>query len=91
MNPINSVGSSSPINRVQTSPGVRPESTVTAGQPDRQDTVELSGLQNYLQVLKTNDIRADKVAEIRAQIDAGTYETDEKLEIAADRLLDDLA
>jgi negative regulator of flagellin synthesis FlgM len=36
------------------------------------------------------EIRADRVAEIRAQIAAGVYETDEKLEIALGRLLDEL-
>ncbi len=37
------------------------------------------------------DIRADRVAEIRAQIESGIYETEEKLDIALDRLLDELA
>ena len=36
------------------------------------------------------DIRADRVAEIRHQIEAGTYETSEKLDIAVGRLLDEL-
>ncbi|MFV1966466.1 MAG: flagellar biosynthesis anti-sigma factor FlgM [Pirellulaceae bacterium] len=36
------------------------------------------------------DIRADKVAEIRAQIDSGVYETDDKLDTAVSRLLDEI-
>lgn len=36
------------------------------------------------------DIRADRVAEIRAQIEAGNYETDAKLDIAVGRLLDEI-
>ncbi len=36
------------------------------------------------------DIRADKVASIKAQIAAGTYETDAKLEAAMSRLFDEL-
>jgi len=32
-------------------------------------------------------IRADKVAQIKAQVEDGTYETDEKLAVAIDRLL----
>ena len=36
------------------------------------------------------DVRADKVAEIRAKIDAGAYETDDKLDIAVSRLLDEI-
>ncbi len=37
------------------------------------------------------DIRADRVAEIRHQIEAGTYETEDKLELAVGRLFDELA
>ena len=37
------------------------------------------------------EIRADKVAELKAAIEAGTYETTEKLEGAVDRILDELA
>ena len=36
------------------------------------------------------EIRADRVAEIRSAIEAGDYETDEKLSIALDRLLDEI-
>ena len=36
------------------------------------------------------DIRADRVAEIRAQIESGAYETNDKLDIALDRLLDEM-
>ena len=38
----------------------------------------------------SSDIRADKVASIRQQIAAGNYDTDEKLSLAFDRLLDSL-
>lgn len=37
------------------------------------------------------DVRTDKVAEIRQQIDAGTYDTDAKMEVAVGRLLDELS
>ena len=36
-------------------------------------------------------IRSERIAAIRAQIEAGTYETEQKLEIAVGRLLDELA
>jgi len=42
------------------------------------------------QVHQLPDIRADRVDEIRAAIDAGTYETEERLDIAVDRLLDEI-
>lgn len=37
------------------------------------------------------EIRAERVAEIRAAIEAGTYETPDKMEIAVGRLLDELS
>jgi len=43
------------------------------------------------QTLDLPEIRSDRVAELRAQIAAGTYETSEKLEIAVGRLLDEIS
>ena len=37
------------------------------------------------------EIRAERVARIRAAIEAGTYETPDKMEIAVGRLLDELS
>ena len=37
------------------------------------------------------DIRHEKVEEIRQQIASGTYETPEKIQVALDRLLDELS
>ena len=42
------------------------------------------------QVRDIPDIRTDRVAEIRAAIESGAYETEEKLEVALDRLLDEI-
>lgn len=36
------------------------------------------------------DIRADLVAQVRSQIEAGTYETPERIDAAVDRLMDEL-
>jgi negative regulator of flagellin synthesis FlgM len=36
------------------------------------------------------DIRADRVARIKAEIASGTYETDAKLDLALSRLLDEI-
>lgn len=36
------------------------------------------------------EIRTDRVAEIRAQIEAGDYETDEKIDVALGRFLDEI-
>ena len=43
------------------------------------------------QVRDIPEIRADRVAEIRAAIAEGVYETEEKLDIALDRLLDEIS
>ncbi len=45
-------------------------------------------------VSKVNDlpeVRADRIAEIRQQIESGTYETEAKLDVAVGRLLDEMA
>jgi len=36
------------------------------------------------------EMRMDRVAELRAQIASGTYETDAKLDFALDRMLDEI-
>ncbi len=55
------------------------------------DRLELSGLSPLLQKAKVEDVRTDKVADVRQQIASGTYETPEKVDAAIDRLLDELA
>jgi negative regulator of flagellin synthesis FlgM len=40
---------------------------------------------------ESGDIRQDRVAELREQIASGKYETEEKLDMALSRLLDELA
>ncbi|MEL7238159.1 MAG: flagellar biosynthesis anti-sigma factor FlgM [Planctomycetota bacterium] len=52
------------------------------------DRLELSGATHLL--AKSNDIRADKVADLKAQIANGTYDLDAKADAVADRLIDDL-
>lgn len=64
-------------------------STVTAGSP--RDQVEISPLGRMLDgISRLPEIRQERVDEIRGQILAGTYETPEKLEIALDRVLNEL-
>ncbi len=69
--------------------------TTAASEPQRRadvrDRVEVSDHARYLDSLRSMPpIRAEKVAEIKAQIEAGTYETDEKLATAMNRLLEEL-
>jgi negative regulator of flagellin synthesis FlgM len=90
MSSINSVGGNSPVQKIITNPIKKEISAEAPKSGNTTDKVELSGMSHLLKALQTNDIRTDKVADIRAQIEAGTYETDDKLNVAADRMLDDL-
>lgn len=56
-----------------------------------QDELQLSPEAQLIEkVHQLPDIRQELVARIRAEIAAGTYETDEKLQIAVGRLLDEI-
>jgi len=89
---VNQVAGNSPVQKVISKPVMKSVSAEApiAADGARADKVELSGVSHLLDTLRTNEIRADKVQSVRAQIEAGTYETDDKLNVAADRLLDDL-
>jgi anti-sigma28 factor (negative regulator of flagellin synthesis) len=92
MSSVNSVGNNSPVQKIINNPIQKqlPASAQPASGQSGADKVELSGVSHLLTSLKANDIRVDKVASVKAQIEAGTYEDDHKLDVAADRLLDDL-
>jgi negative regulator of flagellin synthesis FlgM len=96
MSSINGVGNpdrSGPVQKIINNPIQKeiPANPADASAPSRPaDKLELSGMSHLLKTLKTNDVRLDKVAQIKAQIEAGTYETEDKLDVAADRLLDEL-
>ncbi len=99
MSSISGVGSFGSIQRDLNVASRAPVSTGTAADNTAAaltDRVELSGttgrpdVSGYVARLKLNDVRTDKVADIRSQLDAGTYETDQKLNTAVDRLLGDL-
>ena len=56
------------------------------------DTVEFSSEASLIgQVHNLPEIRADRVSQLRAEIAAGIYETEDKLDAALDRLLDEFA
>ncbi|MEQ8788541.1 MAG: flagellar biosynthesis anti-sigma factor FlgM [Pirellulaceae bacterium] len=65
-----------------------PQSAPSANSVTGADQLDISSQASYVsQARDLPDIRADRVAEIRQQIASGAYETDEKLDIALDRLL----
>ncbi len=56
------------------------------------DSVEISELATFLNRLaELPEARARKIVELRNAINEGTYDTPEKLEVAIDRMLNDLA
>lgn len=66
------------------------QATETSLQP--MDELEISSEATFLnRVHGVSDVRTDRVAEIRAQIEGGIYETSDKLDIALGRLLDEFA
>lgn len=57
-----------------------------------RDEVQISDAGNLLdQVRGLPDIRQDRVAQIREAISSGTYLTPDKLDLALERLLDEVA
>jgi len=92
MSTINNIGASDSVHNVVNNPVYKSAATDTSvsGRSRSGDSVEISAVSQFLQTLQANPIREDKVASIRAQIAAGTYETPEKLDAAANNLLDEL-
>lgn len=55
------------------------------------DVVEISTVAKLAaKVHDIPDVRADLVARVRAEIDAGTYETPERIDVAIDKLMDEM-
>lgn len=90
INNVNNLGPTSPVQKIVSNPIQKQVSADAPAQLPATDRLELSGVSHLLQNLKSNDVRAEKVASIKSQIEAGTYEDDKKLDVATDRLLDDL-
>ena len=87
---VNNVGSNSPVQKIVNNPIQKSVPTDPPASTPATDRVTLSGASHLLAALKSNDIRADKVASIKQQLANGTYETDAKLNGAVDKLLDDV-
>lgn len=70
---------------------VRRGSSDAGGTAVLDDSVEISDLANFLSRLaELPENRARRIVEVRNQIQQGTYETPEKLDIATERLLTQL-
>jgi len=89
VNGVNGPGNLQPIQPVHT----HRAGQVPAQQPAarRDDTVEISDTANFMsRIAELPDVRQEKVAQVRAAIENGTYLTPDKLDVALDRLLAEL-
>ncbi len=84
---VGSVPGNVPI-RPTTSPPVTRDSTVAKPQFPR-DELQISSAAKKLDQLSNNsDIRQERLAQIKAAIENGTYDTDEKLDAALGKMFD---
>jgi anti-sigma28 factor (negative regulator of flagellin synthesis) len=92
MDPIQNTGASAPLQKIYSKPVQRQIPADAPKQLPATDRLELSGVSHLLKTLKASgDVRTDKVASVKAQIESGTYDADgQKLDAATDKLLDDL-
>ena len=68
-----------------------PSQTGPVGIASPRDEVEISSVGKLLDdASRTSGIREQRLTQIQQAIEAGTYETPEKLELALNRLLQDL-
>ena len=74
---------------------VEPVTTVvrdggSAALPPTGDVVEISSIAKLAaQVHNIPEVRADLVAQVRAEIETGTYETQERIDLTVDRLMEE--
>ncbi|MGD2188214.1 MAG: flagellar biosynthesis anti-sigma factor FlgM [Desulfobacterales bacterium] len=88
--PKDSVNIEAYVNQVQEKDKVEPTSEQTEKQPVKADTVELSDMgkrvqEAHRQLETIPDVREDKVAQLKEQVDNGTYEVD--ADKVADKML----
>lgn len=84
---LTSVGASVPINH--TRPVIETEQAATSPISSPQDEVEISAAGKMLDgMTRTTGVREERLAQIKAAIDSGTYDTPEKLELALSRMIE---
>jgi len=86
---LSSTSPMAPVNRPETTPGLEDSEPASAISP--KDEVEISAVGKMLDdASRTPGIREQRLQEIKAAIEAGTYETPEKLELAINRMVEKL-
>jgi negative regulator of flagellin synthesis FlgM len=92
MSSIHGISGNNSVHKVVGPAIQRSTPTESAGEarPTGADRLELSGLSHLLTNLKKDGVRTELIASVKAQIEAGTYLTDEKMDVAIDRMMEDL-
>jgi len=86
---LTSARPATPITRPETISGS--QEAAPPGPTSPKDEVEISAVGKMLDdASRTPGVREQRLAQIKAAIEAGTYETPEKLELALNRMLDQL-
>ena len=90
MIPVNGIPSAAGVQGID--PVAAANAPVATNQPMAiNDVVEISTAARLAaKVNELPDVRADLVAQVKAQIEAGTYETPQRIEATIDRLMDEL-
>jgi anti-sigma28 factor (negative regulator of flagellin synthesis) len=84
------------VNPAAGAQGIDPVGAANAAAAPKQpiainDVVEISTAAKLTaRINELPDIRADLVAQVKAQIEAGAYETPQRIEATVDRLMDEL-
>ncbi|MEX0701114.1 MAG: flagellar biosynthesis anti-sigma factor FlgM [Planctomycetales bacterium] len=83
-----SVQGAFPVRPVERSTDARPaEAARPAGPQPVRDEVEISSVGRMMEnMTHSSEVRGERLAQIKAAIDAGTYETPEKFEAALDKM-----
>ncbi len=81
-------GSVQPSIPIRQLPPTAPAKTAANQPATPRDAVEISAVGKMLdQASQSSDVRSERLAQIKAAIEAGEYETPEKLEAALEKLL----
>jgi negative regulator of flagellin synthesis FlgM len=88
---IHGIGNLQGAQQIRPTQGIEQTTATQQTQLHEADQVDISPEADMIsRVHELPEMRADRIAEIRAELAAGTYETEEKLDMAIGRLLDEL-
>ena len=89
VNGPNPIDNTNPIKPIKQPENIEKAAESSSVQP--QDEVEISNAGKMLNKLnQSSELHSARLAQIKAEIEAGTYDTEEKLEAAMERLLGEI-